>query len=132
MRQVDSWVITPTSQSYQYDAISIAGGRLMSFSAGEAYARVPLKEVLEFDPEVILSCGRTRSEKPRKRCPGCISQDPPCWWVAEELKDKNGWKETSAAKQDRIYALPCELLCRPGPRVVDGMESIFRLFYLQT
>ncbi len=121
-------IIAPTRSSYQWDAIRLAGGMPMPLEFEEPYTSVRLEEVVRFDPEVILSCGVREGEE-RRKCPGCRAQSPPCRRRTEEIGRREGWRETSAAREGRIYPIPCELICRPGPRLVDGIEYMSRLFH---
>ena len=96
----------------QYDAVAIAGGKNLTFSPSEAYPILTLKMMKDFDPEVILACGR--------------DGDP-----LEELRSEK-WKEVkdvSAIKNERVYFLPCGVICRPGPRVVELVEGIAKFLY---
>ena len=36
------------------------------------------------------------------------------------------WKNTSAAKNNRVYIINNDLLVRPGPRLVNGLKEIAR------
>ena len=121
-------IIAPTSSSYQWDAIRLAGGMPMPLKFEEPYTSVKLEEILRFDPEVILSCG-TRSGEERQKCPGCRAQNPPCQRKTDEIREWEGWRETRAAREGRIYPIPCELICRPGPRLVEGIEYMSGLFH---
>jgi iron complex transport system substrate-binding protein len=120
-------IVTVTRSSYQYDAIRLAGGNPLLLEFEEPYTSISLNEVLSFDPEVIISCGR-KDEESRRRCPGCRAENPPCLRVMDEMVDWESWKMTSAVKESRVYPIPCEFLCRPGPRLVDGIEWMSDLF----
>jgi len=126
---IEDPIVTPTSSSYQWDAIRLAGGKPMPLEFEEPYTPVKLEEILRFDPQVILSCGVRNGEKPRRRCPGCRAQNPPCQRIVEEIGKWEGWRETQAAGEGRIYPIPCELICRPGPRLVEGIELMSKLFH---
>jgi iron complex transport system substrate-binding protein len=119
---------TPTRSSYQYDAIRLAGGNPLLLDYDRPYASISPEEVLSFDPEVIISCMRKDGEEPRRRCPGCRVEKPPCLTVVEEIETWEGWKTTSAVREGRVYPIPCEFLCRPGPRLVEGIEWMSELF----
>jgi len=126
---IEDPIVAPTRSSYQWDAMRLAGGWPMPLEFEEPYTPVKLEEIVEFDPEVILSCGMREGEEPRRRCPGCRSQNPPCQRIVDEIGKWEGWKETRAAKEGRIYPIPCEFLCRPGPRLVEGIEFMSKLFH---
>lgn len=117
---------TPTRSSYQYDAIRLAGGNPLLLDCDRPYTSISLEEVLGFNPEVIISCGR-KDEEPRRRCPGCRVEKPPCLTVMDEIRTWEGWKTTSAVREGRVYPIPCEFLCRPGPRLVEGIEWMSEL-----
>jgi iron complex transport system substrate-binding protein len=122
----ESLLMIPSRNSYQYDALQIAGASQMAIGFSE-YERVSMEEVLHFDPEVILACGHRRAETPQKMCPDCQSAQPLCQRLVDDIGLMSGWKETSASLSGNIIALPCHWLCRPGPRLIDGMESVARI-----
>lgn len=119
----DDPIYTPGRGSYQYDALRIAGAVQMPYNNAQ-YERITLEQVVEFNPEVIFACGRHRDELPRKICPGCQAENPICQRIVDDIGERPQWKDTIAARTGRIIALPCDWLCRAGPRLVDGMERI--------
>lgn len=121
-------LVIPTVSCYQYDALLLAGAQPFAFEVEEPYSPVPLAEVQAFDPQIILSCGREKQETDRLRCKGCRALAPSCLRVVGELGKKEEWNQTSAARQECIHAVPCGYLCRPGPRIVEGIEQLAALF----
>lgn len=119
----DDPVYTPGCGSYQYDALKIAGAAQMPYNNAQ-YERVTLEQVVDFDPGVIFACGRRRGETPRKICPGCEAENPICLRIVDNIAGRPYWRETSAARSGMVLALPCDWLCRAGPRLIDGMERI--------
>jgi len=122
----ESPIMIPALNSYQYDALQIAGAAQLAGSRAQ-YERVTLEEVVYFDPEVILACGRHKGEPLPKMCPDCRSEQPICQRIVDDIALKPRWKETRAALNGNIVAVPCHWLCRPGPRLIDGIESIFKV-----
>jgi len=123
----DDPVYTPGRDSFQYDALKIAGAVQMPYNNAQ-YERINLEQVVHFNPEVLIACGRHRGEKPRKICPDCQVEQPICQRVVDDIAEKPGWRETKAAATGRVVALPCHWICRPGPRLIDGMEQIEKIF----
>ena len=119
----DDPVYIPGCGSYQYDALKIAGAAQMPYDNAQ-YERVTLEQVVEFDPEVVFACGHHRHEPPRNICPGCQAENPICLRIVDDIGIKPQWEKTTAARKGRIIALPCDWLCRAGPRLIDGMEKI--------
>jgi iron complex transport system substrate-binding protein len=122
----ESPIMTPSRNSYQYDAMRIAGAAQLP-SGYTKYERVTLEEVAHFDPEIILACGRHRDDPLPGMCPDCHSPNPVCQRIVEDIAEKPVWKDTSAAANGTIVPVPCHWLCRPGPRLIDGMESIAKI-----
>lgn len=42
----------------------------------------------------------------------------------EELEVHSAWRETTAVKQGRVYIVDGDVVNRPGPRIVQGLEGI--------
>jgi iron complex transport system substrate-binding protein len=122
----ESPIMIPARNSYQYDALQIAGAIQVS-NGYTQYERVTLEEVVYFDPEVILACGRYRGEPAPKICPDCKSVEPICQRIVDDIALRPKWQESSAAKNGRIMAIPCHWLCRPGPRLIEGMAEINKI-----
>ena len=47
----------------------------------------------------------------------------------ESVKARPGWQDIPAVKNDRVYAVDPDIVNRPGPRLVDGLETLARLFH---
>jgi iron complex transport system substrate-binding protein len=116
-------IVLPAHNSYQYDALRICGAKQLP-NGYTQYERVTIEEVVYFDPEVILACGRHRGEPLPQMCPDCRAADPICQRTVEDIASKPYWKDTSAALNGNIFAIPCHWLCRPGPRLIEGLEKI--------
>jgi iron complex transport system substrate-binding protein len=75
----------------------------------EPYPQLTLDSIVEADPEVIIVAH---------------SDTTP-----ESIKARPGWEEISAVKNDRVYAVDPDLLNRPGPRLVEGLEKLAELIH---
>ena len=92
-------LITIGGLSFINDLIQQAGGRSISEDEKSDYPQYSLEKVIARKPEVIfLQAGN------------------------EQLPAR--LKQTPAARQGRVYHLNDDLLLRPGPRIVDGLEEI--------
>jgi len=40
-----------------------------------------------------------------------------------------GWDAIAAVQNDRVYPFDDNLLSRPGPRMVDGLEALAKLLH---
>ncbi|WP_447974045.1 ABC transporter substrate-binding protein [Nitrospira sp. Kam-Ns4a] len=73
---------------------------------------VGFDEVHQQDPEIIvLALGTHEPERPG------------------ELPPLDTWRELAAVRLGRVFRVPGELLTRPGPRLVEGLETLARLLH---
>jgi len=94
------------------DLIRISGGRNLAENAAGKYPRFSLEEILIQDPEVILLASmKSRDPLVRQRN----------WW--------RRWKKISAVKEGRIHVLDSDLVHRPSPRMVEGLEEVARAIH---
>ncbi len=122
-------LFTPGRGSCQYDAICLSGGKPLPLDTEDAYVKIPLEAVIDFDPEIIITCGRKRGEEPKPRCKGCTRLDPACQRVIEDMYSWNRWQGISTIKDARVHALPCRTICRPGPKVADLVEKLAMILH---
>jgi iron complex transport system substrate-binding protein len=94
------------------DLIHLGGGRNVAETATGKYPRFSMEEVLVQDPEVILLASM-KSQDPLVKQRG--------WW--------DRWKTITAVKQGRIYVLDSDLIHRPSPRMVEGLEQVARAIH---
>jgi len=120
-------LITPGPGSFQYDALRLAGARQMDFYSRNAYVMVTFDQIKEFNPEVLLFCGVARGQTPPPRCKGCHVSKPACQRTAEDIFTGD-WEQIEAVREKRLHPIPCHTICRPGPRLIDGMELLHSSF----
>ena len=48
---------------------------------------------------------------------------------AAELRARDGWSGIAAVQNNRVSEVAPDLLTRPGPRIVDGLEALAKLLY---
>ncbi|MDP4125628.1 MAG: helical backbone metal receptor [Bacillota bacterium] len=119
-------IVTPGSKSIQDDALRIAGGQLMDFQSEDFYVQVLFDQIKEFDPEVILFCGYEKGQPLPPKCKGCVAKKPICQRTVDDIINKD-WEGITAVRENRVYPISCHTICRPGPRLVDGMEKLQEL-----
>jgi iron complex transport system substrate-binding protein len=96
--------------SFQYDIIARAGGRNVTGLIQEAYPKVTLIQLRQWDPQVIFSCGFDLNSIP-------------------QLMKKEKWRSLSAVQSGKVFVFDCALTCRTGPRIVDMVELLFNALY---
>lgn len=98
--------------TYHHDVIRLAGGRNMTGDEPITYPRISLEEVLQRNPEVIIISSMERGgryEKARRS-----------WYR---------WATLRAVKNNRVHLVNSDLLDRPSPRLMSGLEILVRLFH---
>jgi iron complex transport system substrate-binding protein len=86
----------------------MAGGENIASEMEGQYLQFSIEELLIRDPQVILLGDAAYGITP------------------ESLLDRTGWSNINALVNDRIYTFDDNLVSRPGPRLVDGLEQLAR------
>jgi iron complex transport system substrate-binding protein len=89
--------------------ITEAGGVNIFADAAQKYPTVSDEAVLARNPNLILAPDHGGAK------------------LRDRLFARAGWKELAAVKQGRVVTVPEDLLHRPGPRLIDGLERIAAL-----
>jgi len=93
--------------TYTGDAIQRAGGRFALAAA--TIAQVSPEAIFKADPDILLFAGAERDMR--------------------ELIARPGWKEMRAVRERRAHAVSRAELLIPGPRTIDGIERLARIFH---
>ncbi len=93
--------------------ISRAGGVNLATAAGitDAYPQVSLEQIVKTNPSMI------------------ILGDSNFGTTADAVKARAGWDSIDAVKNDKIFPFDDNLVSRPGPRLVDGLEQLAKLLH---
>lgn len=105
-------LITVGPGSFIHQMIGVAGGMNVATQASEAYPRLSMETVLKEDPEVLIFPSGEVETVPRS-----------------EQQQWRRWDSLSAVKQQRFHEVSSNLLNRPGPRVVEGLEQLARAIH---
>ena len=92
--------------------IELAGGTNVAGHAKSAYPRLNMEEVIKEDPEIILF--------PVGNSEGISDSEQQVW---------QKWTTLSAVRQGRLHRVSADLLNRPGPRIVQGVEALARILH---
>jgi len=104
-------LIVPGRGAFMTDLVEQAGGRSITADAEREWTPYSVEAVLARAPEVIILPARER--------------------VTRRLADVR-WPElaaTPALRQGRVYAIHGDLLMRPGPRLIEGVEELARVLH---
>ena len=91
--------------------IEMAGGENIASELEGEYLQISVEELLIKYPQVILLGDAAYGVSP------------------ESVNERTGWSNINALFNERIYAFDDNLVSRPGPRLVDGLEELARLIH---
>jgi iron complex transport system substrate-binding protein len=86
--------------------LELAGGRNVFADLAQQYPRVSDEAVLRRDPAVILA------------------PDHGVSGIAARLRRRPGWDRLRAVRSGRVHTVHEDLVSRPGPRLVEGLEAV--------
>ncbi len=102
---------TPGKGTFYSAIIAAAGGLNLGEELDAQWAQIGLETLLVRDPQFILL-------------------GDALWGVtAESVAARSGWDQLTAVKEGRVLPVDDNLLSRPGPRQVDGLEVLARLIH---
>jgi len=110
----DAPIIAIGRGSFADDLIRLAGGENIAGKEKEMYPQLGIEEILRRAPEVILISSMNPKAEYHKIFPE---------WAR--------WKIIPAVRDGRIHLIDSDLIDRPSPRIVDGLEEMARFFHPQ-
>jgi iron complex transport system substrate-binding protein len=105
-------IMTINKDTFLNDLIQLAGGRNMAENEPITYPRISLEEVIRKKPEVIIISSMERGGR----------------FEAARLEWLK-WTSIPAVKDGRVYLIDSDLIDRPSPRIVEGLETMARFIH---
>ena len=99
------------AESFQSEVFYLAGGKNAFVEVKKDYFTVDPQELLNRNPDFVIMCGANETES------------------KQSLKDSPLFKNLTAVKNDSVLIIPCDLICRPGPRVAETAGRIARALH---
>jgi iron complex transport system substrate-binding protein len=93
------------------ELLTLAGG-VNAGNVGADYFQISLEQLVTQDPDVIVLGSATYG-----------GQTP------ELVAQRAGWQNLQAVTNNAVYTFDDNLVSRPGPRVVDGLEALAKLIH---
>ncbi len=102
---------TPGPNTFYSTLISMAGGKNVGDALSSAWAQISLEELVIQDPDIILL-------------------GDSLWGITpESVGEREGWSSLSAIDEGNVLPFDDNLLARPGPRLVDGLEALAQVLH---
>jgi iron complex transport system substrate-binding protein len=102
---------TPGPGSFINDIITLAAATNVAANAKSPYAQINAEEVVAANPDVI------------------ILSDFAYGTTVESVKARTGWSAVNAVKNNKVLPIDDNIVSRPGPRLVDGLEAAAKLIH---
>ncbi len=91
--------------------IARAGGDNIGGDSDNPYPQLSLEQIVVADPSIIIL-------------------GDAAWGVSPEaVAARAGWETIAAVKSNQIYPIDDNLITRPGPRLVDGLEELAKILH---
>ncbi len=104
-------LMTAGPGTFIHQLIVKAGGLNIADHARVAYPIINREEIIRARPDVILVANDIMRS------------------TRELLKEFPEWEKLPAVANGRILAVDADILTRPGPRIIDGLEMLARIFH---
>ncbi|MBW1800605.1 MAG: cobalamin-binding protein [Deltaproteobacteria bacterium] len=105
-------IMTVNRNTFHHDLIRLAGGENMTGAEPITYPRISLEEVIQRKPDVIIISSMERGgryEKARRE------------WLQ--------WTMIPAVKNGQVRLIDSDIIDRPSPRIIHGLEEMARLIH---
>jgi len=109
--ELDEKLFTAGQGTFLHDVITKAGGINIAADV-QGWVQFNSEQVIARNPDVILET---------------YSYSDPN--VAEKIKQRKGWENVEAVKNNRVIGLDNNTISRQGPRVIEGLEFAAKAIY---
>jgi len=96
-------LFTAGREAYLNEAVQIAGGESVTREVPGAYPNLSRETALKLDPDAIIIADTEGHHDPN-----------------------SAFANSAAVKNGQVFRINADLLSRPGPRIVDGIEAVAR------
>lgn len=105
--ELDDDLTTASEDTFIGELYLILSAENIAGRSEELFPRLTLDDIVGGDPEAIIVAHAGASP--------------------ESVKERPGWQDIAAVKNNRVYAIDPDIVNRPGPRLVDGLETLANL-----
>jgi iron complex transport system substrate-binding protein len=91
--------------------ITLAGGKNIGGELKDAFAQISSEELVNQNPDII------------------VLGDALYGVTAESVAQRPGWGALNAVKNNQVFKFDDNLISRPGPRLIDGLELMAKLIH---
>lgn len=96
------------------DEIATMLGLTNAFADVDQWGEISEEQVIQRDPDYLVTIAMYYGEGPTP---------------VEEITDRSGWGNLKAIKNGAVFNIDSNEASRPGPRLADAAETLFKLIY---
>lgn len=111
--ELDPTLFTVGPGSFIDDVYGLLKAQNIAADTGQPFPQLSNEVVIAADPEVIILADEVPGETP------------------DTVAARAGWRNISAVTSGRIYIVDPDIIGRPGPRIVEGLEVLASLLYAE-
>ena len=78
----------------------------------DGWVKMTEEEIVQLNPDVIITTYGYYIDNP-----------------AEQVLARDGWAEVTALKNEQVFDVDSDTVTRPGPRLIEGVETLARIIY---
>lgn len=105
-------IMTVGPGTFVNDIINRAGGENIASDANKDYPQYSQEEILAKDPDIIIFSYHGKSQQSK-----------------DDILERPGWENINAIKNNNVYCVDEDILLRPTPRLIDGLERIAEVIH---
>ncbi|HJN92741.1 MAG TPA: ABC transporter substrate-binding protein, partial [Dehalococcoidia bacterium] len=109
--ELDASLYSASPDTFIGGVLSQLKARNVAAGASSPFPQLTAEAVIAADPEVVLL------------------GDAPYGESLESVAARPGWAGVSAVVEGRVFGVDPDVMNRPGPRIVDGLETLAALLY---
>lgn len=109
----DKPLTTVGPQTLPHQLIEMTGGINIAQNAKSGYPLYDLERILGQNPDIIILAGMLGDWQDKKR----------------RIMQSKLWQKISAVKNKRVYLINPDLIFRPGPRLIQGLEKLAKIIH---
>jgi iron complex transport system substrate-binding protein len=109
----DKPLTTVGSKTYINDLVDLVGCENIAKNSKLSYPIYSLEKLIIENPDIIILIGMGENWKHK----------------IKKIKNNHIWEKISAVKNNKIYLIDPDLVNRPGPRIVNGLEELFKIIH---
>lgn len=109
--ELDNTYYTAGPGSFVGDLYGVLKAHNVADSTGEPFPQMTAEAIIAADPEVIILADEDAGESPAT------------------VATRPGWSGISAVKSGRVHTIDPDIVSRPGPRLVEALETLGKILY---